>query len=83
MDDVMARMRAVFEDVFDQRGLAVDADTTARDIPGWDSLATINLVVALESEFRIKFALGEIQELNNVGDMEALIRKKMAGSVRR
>jgi len=76
MDDIMARIQTVFQDVFDDPRLAITANSTASDVPGWDSLTNINLVFAIEREFHVKFALGEIQELNNVGEMAGLIRKK-------
>lgn len=76
MQELMAQVQAIFQDVFNDPGLSVNAETTANDVPGWDSLANINLIFAMESEFSIKFALGEIQELNNVGEMVASILKK-------
>lgn len=80
MEELLPRIEGVFRDVFDEPGLAISAATTANDVPGWDSLTNINLIFAIEREFGVKFALGEIQELNNVGEMAALIRKK--GAVR-
>ena len=76
MDELMTRIQTVFQDVFDDPQLAITAASTASEVPGWDSLTNINLVFAIEREFKVKFALREIQELNNVGEMEALIRKK-------
>ncbi len=76
MNDLMPRLQNIFQDVFDNPGLVITEATTAKNVPGWDSLATINLVFAVESEFKIKFALGEIQELKNVGEMAVLIQKK-------
>jgi acyl carrier protein len=76
VQELMSQIQAIFQDVFNDPGLSVNAETTASDVPGWDSLANINLIFAMESEFSIKFALGEIQELNNVGEMAASIRKK-------
>lgn len=76
MDDLMSRLTAIFQDVFDDPGLALTDTTTARDVTGWDSLSTINLVFAIEREFHIKFALGEVQEMKNVGEMMRVIRKK-------
>jgi acyl carrier protein len=70
------RLKTIFQDVFDNPGLNVASETTANDVPGWDSLTNINLIFAIEREFNIKFALGEIQELHNVGEMAALIQKK-------
>ena len=51
--------------------------TTAADVEGWDSLAHINLVVAIEKKYKVKFALGELQELKNVGDMADLLATKL------
>jgi acyl carrier protein len=76
MQDLMPRIEKIFQDVFDQPQLPVGPETTAQDVPGWDSLTNISLIFAIEQEFRVKFALGEIQELNNVGEMAALIQKK-------
>jgi len=50
-------------------------------VSGWDSLTNINLIFAIEREFKVRFALGEIQELGNVGEMLALIRKKQSHDV--
>jgi acyl carrier protein len=76
MDEIMTRIQTVFRDVFDDPQLAVTAASTASEVPGWDSLSNINLVFAIEREFKVKFALGQIQELSNVGEMAALIQKK-------
>jgi acyl carrier protein len=76
MDELMPRLQTVFQDVFDDPKLAIAPGTTANDVSGWDSLTNINLIFAIEREFNVKFALGEIQELGNVGEMVSLIRKK-------
>jgi acyl carrier protein len=78
MQDIWPRLETIFQDVFDDSKLKISPQTTAENVPGWDSLSNINLVMAVESEFKIKFALGEIQELKNVGDMVSLIEKKSA-----
>jgi len=78
MDELMPRLQGVFRDVFDDPNLAIVATTNASDVPGWDSLTNINLIFAIEHEFNVKFALGEIQELNDVGEMARLIENKQA-----
>jgi acyl carrier protein len=47
-------------------------------VDDWDSLAHINLVTSIEKRYKIKFALGELQELKDVGDMIDLINLKIA-----
>ena len=67
----------IFRDVFDNADLLIDTGTNSDKIPDWDSLAHISLVTAIERHFKIRFALGELQSLQNVGEMIALIEKKM------
>ena len=70
-------LNEIFRQVFDDDTIVVSRETTANDIEEWDSLTHINLVVAVEMRFKIKFALGELQTLKNVGDMLDLISKKI------
>ena len=70
----------IFQDVLDDDSLAIDATTTAQDVDGWDSLAHIRLVVSIEKAFSLRFSAAEISELQNVGDMAALIVKKQTGA---
>lgn len=59
LDDVPARMNQVFHDVFDDSGIEIRDDMTAADVENWDSLTHINLIVALEKAFAIRFTTGE------------------------
>ena len=74
--ETLVILNEIFRQVFDDDTIVVDLTTTANDIEEWDSLTHINLVVAVEMRFKIKFALGELQSLKNVGDMAALVNKK-------
>lgn len=73
---MLNRLEILFRDIFDDPQMCINEQTSANTVPGWDSLTNIQLVFAVEREFKVKFALGEIQELNNVGDMISLIQKK-------
>ena len=66
----------IFRDVFDDDNLLINLSTTANDIEGWDSLANIRLVVAIEKFFKLRFSASEISNLENVGDVVNLILKK-------
>lgn len=71
-DDIADIIRAVLQ----QPGLALQWDTTAADVSGWDSLANINILVAIEAKFGVRFHAGEIDELKNVGDFVRLVEEK-------
>ncbi|MCR4688982.1 MAG: acyl carrier protein [Saccharofermentans sp.] len=67
--EVFDKLNEVFRDVFDDEDITVTENTTASDIEDWDSLEHINLIVAVERSFGIKFTMGETTGLKNVGEM--------------
>lgn len=77
LEEVAAIIRDVL-DINDDRQLKIDADTTADQTEGWDSFNHINIVVAIEQYFGIKFKTAEIESLRNVGELVALIARKKA-----
>jgi acyl carrier protein len=76
-DTVLARVRGVIAAVFDDDDVVVSPSTTAADVEGWDSVSNIELLVALEREFRIRFNTGEMATLANVGELVALIASRL------
>jgi acyl carrier protein len=74
---VHARLERVFRAVFDDPTILLTPETTAADIDGWDSLEHINLIVAVEREFEVRFRTAEIAGLKNVGEFEALLAGKL------
>lgn len=76
-EEVYAKLNPVFQDVFDDDSIEVCDETTAADIEDWDSLEHINLVVAVEKAFGIKFNMGEVSAMKNVGEMVDYIIAKV------
>ncbi|MBP3274029.1 MAG: acyl carrier protein, partial [Butyrivibrio sp.] len=76
-EEVFEKINEVFRDVFEDDDITVVDETTADDIEDWDSLEHINLVNAIEQEFGIKFTMGEIVSMKNVGEMADLIIAKL------
>ena len=76
-EEVVKRTQDLFRDIFDERDLVISDRMSARSIGQWDSLNHINLLSAIQQEFAIKFALTELQSLNNVGAIIDLIVKKI------
>lgn len=77
MEEIYSRLNEVFKDVFDDKNIVINDETTADDIEDWDSLEHINLIVAIENEFGVKFSMGETTSLKNVGEMATLIKNKL------
>jgi acyl carrier protein len=75
--DILAELTPIFREVFDDDSITISRQSTANDIDAWDSLSHMNMVMAVEVKFKIRFALGELQLLKNVGDLADMIRKKL------
>ncbi len=76
-EDVFKGVQDIFRDIFDEDDLIISDSTNADEIEEWDSLNHINLVCAIEQEFKIKFALGELVTLKDVGAMIDLMIEKL------
>jgi acyl carrier protein len=77
MDSLLTEVQDIFRAVFDQPDLVVVRESNAATIDGWDSLAHINLIVAIEKKFQIKLSLSELQDLKDAGDIIDLIHTKL------
>ena len=77
MADILEELQPIFRDILDQPELRIERESNAATVEGWDSLAHINLITAIEKQFRVSFALGELQELKNVGALIDLMEKKL------
>ncbi|NTU49264.1 MAG: acyl carrier protein, partial [Syntrophobacteraceae bacterium] len=65
------QLNAIFCQVFDDDDIRIHPALTANDVDGWDSLSHVNLIVAIEGSFRIRFAQKELLTFRNVGDLMA------------
>ena len=77
-NEILAKVQEVFRDVLDNEDIVLTSETTADDVEDWDSLNHIQLVVAVEKKFKIRFTSHEIQSWGDVGAMVGCIEKKVA-----
>lgn len=75
--DVINSCAEIFKIVFADAELSINATTSASDIPEWDSLAQIRLLMAMEHAFDVQFSLEEVEDLQNVGEIVELILSKL------
>lgn len=73
----METLTDIFRMVFDDNTIQLRPEMTANDVDGWDSLSHVNLILAVEAKFKIRFTQKELMTLKNVGDLHNTITAKM------
>ncbi|MBV9812813.1 MAG: acyl carrier protein [Acetobacteraceae bacterium] len=76
--EIYAQLTDTAREVFNDDDVTMTPDTTADDVPQWDSMTHIFLVVEIERRFGIKFQTAEMEELKNVGELVHVIEGKLA-----
>jgi len=73
--EIIAQLQAIFDTVFLEPVVLTPA-ISARDVPEWDSLTHISLMVSVEKAFGVRFRVGEIESAKNIGEFADLILKR-------
>lgn len=73
----MEKLNGIFRMVFADDDIVLAPTTTSNDIDGWDSLSHVNLIVAIERSFNIRFGQKELLTFKNVGDLHGSIESKI------
>lgn len=74
---IFEKLNEIFRNNFDDDEIELNDETSSSDIDDWDSLEQINLVVAIQDAFNVKFNIDEVNAMKNVGEMVDLILEKM------
>ena len=69
-------LERLFRDVFGNEGIVLTDETTAADVPEWDSLGHINLMFSIEEQFCVRFRGNELAEFADVGELERFLEAK-------
>jgi acyl carrier protein len=70
-----SRLQRVFREVFDDDALIITSDTSYETLKGWDSMAQVKLIMALEEEFGIKLSTDDVVEATSVEAIEAILNR--------
>ena len=75
--EVLQKLNTLFKEVLNNNSIVLSIHTRSSDIPEWDSLAFIELIVAIEKRFKVEFTSLEIQNWKNVGEMCNSVKDKL------
>jgi acyl carrier protein len=75
--EIFERLKKIIGQIVNNDQITLNNNTTADDVPGWDSFNHINIITGVEMEFGIRFNVAELESLKNVGDFVALIEKRL------
>lgn len=74
---IYVRLKEVFDGVFHDDSIELGPSLSAKDVEGWDSLAHIRLMLAIQRAFKVKFSTSEIGSLETVGELVELIEARV------
>lgn len=74
---IIQELTDIFRDQLDNPEVTLEPETTAADVEGWDSLTHMQLVVAVEKHFKVRFLSSEIAAFRNIGDMVQTLLKRL------
>lgn len=75
--EILKRLKEIIGQVVGNDQIVLTNNTTADEVPGWDSFNHINIIMGAEMEFGIRFNVSELENLKNVGDFVVLIEKHL------
>ena len=78
MSQIKQKLEIIFKEIFEDDNLTISDHMTSENIESWDSLNHVKLILACEDEFKIKFDVQEINELDKIKDLIDLINKKLS-----
>jgi acyl carrier protein len=76
-EEILSRLTPIMQDCLENDDIVATPQLTAADVNGWDSLAHVRLILAIERDFKIGFSAGEVAGFKNVGDLVSSIRSKL------
>jgi acyl carrier protein len=76
-DEILGKVQDVVRDQLDDDGIIITTQTIASSVEGWDSLAHVRIMIAIEEEFGFQFQTFEINSLQNVGELVGLIKSRI------
>ena len=74
--EIMPRLQTIFDDIFLEPP-TLTPELTAKEVPEWDSLLHISLLLAVEKAFNIRFRVGEVEGTKSVGEFADLIARRL------
>jgi len=76
--DIFRKLTDIFSKVLENNSFNLTSETTADDIDGWDSITHMMIINEIEEQFKIKFKLIDLMNMDNVGDLIEAIEKEEA-----
>ncbi len=75
-EEIFEELNTIFRNNFDDDDITLTDETSSEDIEEWNSLEQINLIIAIQDKFDVKFSIDEVNTIKNVGEIVGLIMEK-------
>jgi acyl carrier protein len=75
---ILAELTDIFRSVCEEPKLELTMEMTSEDLPCWDSMNHITIVVEVEYRFDIQFRTAEVEDLTSISKLVRMIEAKRA-----
>lgn len=75
-DEILAKLSSILGSLLGNDSIRLTAETMRADVPGWDSFAYVNFIVAVEIEFGLRFQVADVESFRNVGEIVSAIKAR-------
>ena len=79
--DILDRLTAILRDVLNDERVSLAMATTRADVPGWDSFAYINFIVAAELDFGVRYRIADVERFDTLADIVAATRDRLTAKI--
>ena len=74
-DLIEAQLSRTILDALNLKSFPLKKGTRSFEVPGWDSLSHVTVIMAVEDAYKVRFSTGDIVALQSVGDLEQLLKR--------
>lgn len=76
--DILRRIQSIAADILGLPNLELREETTARDVPGWDSLTHVQIIIGVEQAFGMRLSATQVAQLENAGSLVDVVQQHQA-----
>lgn len=76
-DDILSSIEEIVRRILENETIKLTNQITINQVPGWDSLNHIRIIIAIENKFKMKYTAEEIRTIQDIGKLCDIVHGKV------